>query len=62
VAKELGPDALIVVNLSGRGDKDMHTAADYFEVADAGPQLDEDEAHAVAEQRAGDLHTPENHP
>jgi tryptophan synthase beta chain len=22
---ELGPDALIVLNLSGRGDKDMHT-------------------------------------
>ena len=25
-ARELGPDALIVVNLSGRGDKDVHTA------------------------------------
>jgi tryptophan synthase beta chain len=27
---ELGPDGLILVNLSGRGDKDMGTAADYF--------------------------------
>jgi tryptophan synthase beta chain len=27
---ELGPDALLLVNLSGRGDKDMHTAAEYF--------------------------------
>ncbi|MFC6886270.1 MULTISPECIES: tryptophan synthase subunit beta [Actinomadura] len=30
VGEELGPDATIVVCLSGRGDKDMHTAADYF--------------------------------
>jgi tryptophan synthase beta chain len=30
VAKELGPDAVIVVNLSGRGDKDMDTAARWF--------------------------------
>lgn len=27
---ELGPEAIIVVNLSGRGDKDMETAAKYF--------------------------------
>ena len=30
VGKELGPDATIIVCLSGRGDKDMHTAAGYF--------------------------------
>jgi tryptophan synthase beta chain len=30
VGKELGPDALLLVNLSGRGDKDMHTAAAGF--------------------------------
>jgi tryptophan synthase beta chain len=30
VGKELGPQATIVVCLSGRGDKDMHTAATYF--------------------------------
>ncbi|AEW93526.1 MULTISPECIES: tryptophan synthase subunit beta [Streptomycetaceae] len=28
--RELGPDALLLVNLSGRGDKDMDTAARYF--------------------------------
>ena len=28
VGRELGPDALLLVNLSGRGDKDMHTAAE----------------------------------
>jgi len=31
---ELGPDATILVNLSGRGDKDMDTAAKYFELYD----------------------------
>ena len=30
LGKELGPDATILVNLSGRGDKDMETAARYF--------------------------------
>jgi tryptophan synthase beta chain len=30
LAKELGPDSTILVNLSGRGDKDAHTAAQYF--------------------------------
>jgi tryptophan synthase beta chain len=30
VGRELGPDATIIVNLSGRGDKDMHTAARWF--------------------------------
>ncbi|NUS57843.1 MAG: tryptophan synthase subunit beta [Streptomycetaceae bacterium] len=35
LGKELGPDATILVSLSGRGDKDMHTAARYFELFDA---------------------------
>jgi tryptophan synthase beta chain len=30
VGKELGPDATILINLSGRGDKDVATAAAYF--------------------------------
>ncbi|WP_067813004.1 tryptophan synthase subunit beta [Nocardia inohanensis] len=30
VGRELGPEGLILVNLSGRGDKDMETAATYF--------------------------------
>ena len=30
VAKELGPDAVLLVNLSGRGDKDVATAARWF--------------------------------
>jgi len=50
VARELGPDAVLVVCLSGRGDKDMPTAAAYFGVADAGPDLDADDARAAAEE------------
>lgn len=30
IGKELGPDATLLINLSGRGDKDVHTAAKYF--------------------------------
>lgn len=30
IGKELGPSANLLVNLSGRGDKDVHTAAEYF--------------------------------
>jgi tryptophan synthase beta chain len=30
VGNELGPDATILINLSGRGDKDVQTAANYF--------------------------------
>ncbi|MEY5145415.1 MAG: hypothetical protein RL745_784 [Actinomycetota bacterium] len=32
LAAELGPDALIVVNLSGRGDKDVETASRWFKL------------------------------
>jgi tryptophan synthase beta chain len=34
LGRELGPDAHILVNLSGRGDKDVHTAARYFGLVD----------------------------
>ncbi len=34
LGKELGPEAIILVNLSGRGDKDMQTAAEYFGILD----------------------------
>lgn len=30
IGKELGPDSILLVNLSGRGDKDVQTAAEYF--------------------------------
>ncbi len=35
LGRELGPDSSILVNLSGRGDKDMETAARYFGLLDA---------------------------
>jgi tryptophan synthase beta chain len=34
LGKELGPEALILINLSGRGDKDMETAGRYFDLID----------------------------
>ena len=34
LGRELGPDATILVNLSGRGDKDVDTAARWFDVVD----------------------------
>ncbi len=36
IAKELGPEATILVNLSGRGDKDMDTAGKWFGLIDSG--------------------------
>jgi tryptophan synthase beta chain len=30
VGNEMGKDAILLINLSGRGDKDVQTAADYF--------------------------------
>ena len=40
IGGELGPDAVILVNLSGRGDKDVDTAARWFGFLDDGLQLD----------------------
>ncbi|MCW2633048.1 MAG: Tryptophan synthase beta chain [Pseudonocardia sp.] len=34
LGKELGPDGVILINLSGRGDKDMDTAARWFGLAE----------------------------
>ncbi|MEO7017029.1 MAG: tryptophan synthase subunit beta [Leifsonia sp.] len=34
LGQELGPEAIILVNLSGRGDKDMETAGRYFDLID----------------------------
>ncbi|HEY1174746.1 MAG TPA: pyridoxal-phosphate dependent enzyme, partial [Phytomonospora sp.] len=44
LGRELGPDAVILVNLSGRGDKDVHTAAQWFGLIDddGGPRLPDD--------------------
>ena len=41
LGRELGPDAILAVCLSGRGDKDMDTAARYFDLYDAGADADD---------------------
>jgi len=46
LGKELGPGALILVNLSGRGDKDVATASEYFDLLD-----DPETGHSAAEQQ-----------
>jgi tryptophan synthase beta chain len=38
LGKELGPEAVLLVNLSGRGDKDMDTANKYFKLVPEGEQ------------------------
>ena len=38
LGKELGPESVILVNLSGRGDKDMETAGRYFDLIDSGAE------------------------
>ena len=38
LGKQLGPEATILVSLSGRGDKDMETAARYFQLLGASPE------------------------
>jgi tryptophan synthase beta chain len=40
VARELGPDGVLLVNLSGRGDKDMDTAARYFGLYDTDAEVE----------------------
>ena len=34
LGRELGPDAVVLVNMSGRGDKDVETAAEWFGLLD----------------------------
>ncbi len=50
LGRELGPDGIVLVNLSGRGDKDMETAARYFGLLDAkaAERAAEADAHPTA--------------
>ena len=68
LGREMGPGSLLLVNLSGRGDKDVETASRWFglgdrEEVDPGPGLDTDQQptegavtndEAVAGQDAGE--------
>jgi tryptophan synthase beta chain len=49
--RDLGPDGVVLVNLSGRGDKDVDTAAAYFGILDAAHAADADQAAADAQQK-----------
>jgi len=53
LGRELGPDALLLVNLSGRGDKDVETASAWFGLGDHGAPTDEDD-RAVEAGRGAD--------
>jgi tryptophan synthase beta chain len=50
LGKQLGPDSTILVNLSGRGDKDMETAGKYFDILDAEALANEDRAAVRADE------------
>ena len=47
LGRELGPDSVILVNLSGRGDKDVATATRYF-----GMDLEDELSEPAAEHHA----------
>jgi tryptophan synthase beta chain len=47
IGRELGPDGLVLVNLSGRGDKDMDTAARYFGLYEATASVDDTHEPAI---------------
>ncbi|WP_051840575.1 tryptophan synthase subunit beta [Streptomyces sp. NRRL F-5126] len=54
VGRELGEDGLIVVNLSGRGDKDMDTAARYFGLYEADAAVEPDDTSGATIQDGQD--------
>ena len=49
LGKELGPDAVILVNLSGRGDKDVDTAAKWFGMIGEDESAESADGTAIAE-------------
>ena len=51
---EMGAGAIIVVNLSGRGDKDVETAAKWFGLLSAGDDAGRDAARGGAGQSGPD--------
>ncbi|TQM14005.1 tryptophan synthase subunit beta [Pseudonocardia kunmingensis] len=49
LGRELGPDAVILVNLSGRGDKDVDTAAKWFGMIASDESAEDASGTAIAE-------------
>jgi len=50
IGRELGPDGVVLVNLSGRGDKDVDTAADWFGLLDGGGLQPEGQSNGMEQQ------------
>ena len=57
LGREMGPDAVLLVNLSGRGDKDVETASAWFGLAGHTAPTDDDE-RAVEDGRGGEPGPP----
>ena len=53
LGRELGPAGVVLVNLSGRGDKDVDTAAKWFGMIDRGESAEQASGTAIAEGTAG---------
>jgi len=49
LGRELGPDATILVNVSGRGDKDVDTAAKWFGMIAEGESAEDADGTAIAD-------------
>ena len=49
LGRELGPDGVVLVNLSGRGDKDVDTAAKWFGMIGRGESAEDASGTAIAE-------------
>jgi tryptophan synthase beta chain len=64
LGRELGPDAIILVNLSGRGDKDVDTAAKWFGMISGDESAEDASGTAIAEASlaAPDTEAPEHRP
>ncbi|MHA6783818.1 tryptophan synthase subunit beta [Pseudonocardia saturnea] len=54
LGRELGPDGIVLVNLSGRGDKDVDTAAKWFGMIAEGASAQEASGTAIAEGAVAD--------
>jgi tryptophan synthase beta chain len=54
LGRELGPDGVVLVNLSGRGDKDVDTAAKWFGMIDPDESAEEASGTAIPEGTAAD--------
>ncbi|GAC55939.1 tryptophan synthase beta chain [Gordonia hirsuta DSM 44140 = NBRC 16056] len=62
LGRELGPDAIIVVSLSGRGDKDVDTAGEWFGLFGKPPSEFEYAEQKKAEQKKSEQQTDDKEP